>query len=129
MSNSRFIAGLIGPLLMAVAASMLLNSNMFPAMVEQLAQNYAIVFVTGMISLVAGLAVVRVHNVWEADWRVIVTIFGWLAVIGGVARMILPDQAAAMAQGFARSGLIPFCAVLPLALGAFLTFKGYQTET
>jgi hypothetical protein len=129
MSSSRFIAGLIGPLMIAIAAAMLLNAGMFHAMVDQLAQNYAIIFLMGMLGLVGGLAILRFHNIWAADWRVLVTIFGWLAVIGGIGRMLLPDEAAAIGQSIiGDGGSIRYFAVLPLAIGAFLTFKGYQAE-
>jgi hypothetical protein len=129
MSSSRFIAGLIGPLMIAIAAAMLLNAGMFHAMVDQLAQNYAIIFLMGMLGLVGGLSILRFHNIWAADWRVLVTIFGWLAVIGGIGRMLLPDEAAAIGQSIiGDGGSIRYFAVLPLAIGAFLTFKGYQAE-
>ena len=35
------------------------------------------------------------HNVWTADWRVVITILGWLAVITGAIRIVCPQQAAA----------------------------------
>ena len=129
MSNSKYIAGFMGPLLAVIGLSMLLNPSLFPAMVSQLASNYGLVFVTGILALVAGLAIVRAHNIWEASWRVVVTIFGWLAIIGGVARMILPDRAAAIAGTFVDTGLLTVAAIVLLALGAFLTFKGYATES
>jgi hypothetical protein len=128
MSISRFIAGLIGPLMIAIAATMLLNVSMFHAMVDQMARNYAIVFLMGMLGLVGGLAILRFHNIWSADWRVIVTILGWLSVLGGIGRMLLADEAATIAQSIIGHGSIRYFAVLPLALGAFLTFKGYQAE-
>jgi hypothetical protein len=36
---------------------------------------------------VAGLAIVRAHNRWRADWTVLVTLSGWLALTFGAARM------------------------------------------
>jgi uncharacterized membrane protein HdeD (DUF308 family) len=48
----------------------------------------ALVLVSGVLSFVAGLAVVRVHNHWAADWAVLVTIFGWLLLIGGPSRAL-----------------------------------------
>ncbi|HKZ95809.1 MAG TPA: hypothetical protein VJ045_02375 [Hyphomicrobiaceae bacterium] len=129
MSNSKYIAGLMGPLLAIMGLSMLLNPSLFPAMASQLESNYGLVFVAGIMALVAGLAVVRAHNIWEPGWRVIITIFGWLAVVGGIARMMIPDQAAAIAASFVGSGLITVAAVIQLALGAFLTFKGYWGES
>jgi uncharacterized membrane protein HdeD (DUF308 family) len=56
----------------------------------------ALVLVSGVLSFVAGLAVVRVHNHWAADWAVLVTIFGWLLLIGGLVRMLFPIWLAGM---------------------------------
>lgn len=128
MSSSKLIAGLIGPLLAAIGAAMLLNSGMFSGMADQLAQNYAVVFLAGVIGLVGGLAIVRFHNIWVADWRVLITIFGWLTAIGGLGRMLIPNQAAAIAQSIVNVAWLPYGAVVPLAIGAFLTWKGYQGE-
>jgi len=128
MSSSKFIAGLIGPLFLAIGAAMLFNSGMFTGMVSQLAQNYGIVFLAGVIGLLGGLAILRFHNIWSADWRVIITIFAWLSVIGGAARMVIPNEAAAIAQSIVNVAWLPYFAALPLALGAFLTFKGYASK-
>ena len=38
----------------------------------------------------AGLAIVLTHNIWAADWRVLITLFGWLNVIGGALRLFAP---------------------------------------
>jgi hypothetical protein len=67
MATSRYLAGLMGPPLVVIGLAMLLNSDLFPAMTSQLAQNYGLVFIAGLIGLVAGLAIVRAHNVWEAS--------------------------------------------------------------
>jgi hypothetical protein len=128
MSSSKYIAGLMGPLLMAVGLAMLLNQGIFPVMTEQLANSYGLVFVAGMVALVAGLAVVRAHNLWVADWRVIVTILGWLAVVGGLGRMLIPNYAAAIAGQFTHSAALTIGGLVALALGAFLSFKGYEDE-
>lgn len=126
MTTSRYIAGLMGPLFLVIGLSLLLNHAMFPVMVEQLSLNYAVVFLAGVVALVAGIAVVRAHNVWEGSWRVIVTILGWLAIVGGIVRMLFPDRAAEVAGGFATGGPLWLGAVVTLALGGFLTYKGYE---
>jgi hypothetical protein len=128
MSNSTYIAGLMGPLLAVIGLSMLFNGGLFPAMTSQLESNYGLVFLAGIIALVSGIAVVRAHNIWEPSWRTIVTVFGWLAIAGGVGRMMFPDRAAAVAGTFVDSGTIMVAAVVLLALGAFLTFKAYWGE-
>jgi hypothetical protein len=34
-----------------------------------------------VLALLAGLAVVNAHNLWVLDWRLIVTILGWLLIL------------------------------------------------
>ena len=84
------IAGLIGPTLLAIGIAMLVNARHFPEMAQQMGNDQGLIFVSGILLLVAGLAIVRVHNVWSGGWRVVVTVLGWLAVISGILRMLLP---------------------------------------
>ena len=49
-----------------------------------------------MISLSAGLAIVNLHNSWQVDWRVLITVLGWLMTIGGIMRIVLPQFAVAV---------------------------------
>ena len=64
MANSKTIAGLIGPSLIALAAALLINLGSMSALVEAVSHDPALVLVSGVLSFVAGLAVVRVHNHW-----------------------------------------------------------------
>jgi hypothetical protein len=126
MTTSKMIAGLIGPTLVAIAAAMLINVGSFPALTEQISRDPALIFVSGILLLVAGLAIVRAHNIWAGGWPVLVTVLGWLAVLGGLVRMLFPIKLAAIVAGVGQStGLIAAVAVVLLVLGAFLSFKGY----
>jgi hypothetical protein len=126
MTTSKMIAGLIGPTLVAIAAAMLINFASFPALAEQISRDPALIFVSGVLLLVAGLAIVRAHNIWAGGWPVLVTVLGWVAVLGGLVRMLFPIQLAAIVAVVGQStGVIATGAVVLLVLGAFLSFKGY----
>ena len=127
MANSKTIAGLLGPSLIALAASLLINLRSMSALIEGVAHDPALVLVSGVLAFVAGLAIVRVHNHWAADWAVLVTIFGWLMLIGGLVRMLFPVRLAAMAATLSQStGLIVGEAVVFLVIGAFLSYRAYM---
>ena len=129
MAMSKAIAGLIGPTLVAIAAGMLLNLGSFPAIAEQVSRDPALILVSGILLFVAGLAIVRAHNLWTDGWPVLVTILAWLAILGGLVRILFPTRLAALAAGLGQStGLIATAAVVLLALGAFLSFKGYSRD-
>jgi hypothetical protein len=126
MANSKTIAGLIGPTLIALAAATLINLGSISTLVESVSHDPALVMVSGVLSFVAGLAVVRVHNHWAGDWAVLVTILGWLLLVGGLIRLLFPIRLAGMAASFAQStGLIAGEAVVFLVIGAFLSYKTY----
>jgi hypothetical protein len=129
VANSKTIAGLIGLTLIALAAALLINLGSISTLVESVSHSSALVLVSGVLSFVAGLAVVRVHNHWAGDWAVLVTILGWLLLVGGLVRILFPIWLAGMAANFTRStGLIAGEAVVFLVIGAFLSYKAYMSS-
>jgi hypothetical protein len=79
-----------------------------------------------LVSLLAGLAIVNLHNTWRADWRVIITVLGWLVTIGGIIRIVVPQVAIAIGSTiYSGRGPTIVVALIVGALGAFLSFKGY----
>ena len=126
MQTSIFLAKLIGPILVLAAAGLLLNRKIMDAVVHEVLGSAVLLSFLGLLDFVAGLAIVLTHNVWVADWRVIITILGWLLVIRGAVRVLIPDRL----KGFATKVLKNKTAVcvslgVTLALGLVLSFFGY----
>ncbi len=129
MSSSKTIASLMGPTLVAIGIALLLNLGWFPAMAEEIAREPALIFLSGILLFIAGVAIVRIHNIWLGDWRVVVTLLGWLAIFSGLARMFFPTRLASIAGQFGEMrGLIVGSAVVLLLLGAFLSYKAYSQD-
>jgi hypothetical protein len=125
MDRSRSIAGLIGPTFVVIAVSILINSGMIAEIAGQLGANYSLIFISGVITLPVGLAIVITHNIWKG-WPVIITLFGWLAVLGGAARILFAPHLADVATGFVGGPAPMVVAVLFLVLGLFLSFKAFR---
>jgi len=130
MNVSKTIAGLVGPTFIAFAAAILLNFGSIPALVEEASHEPGVVMVSGILLFVAGLAIVRVHNRWTGGWPVVVTILGWLFILGGLARTLLPIGIAEIAVDLGRniSVIAAGEAVILGLVGAFLSFKAYRPE-
>ena len=123
--NSIFIAKLMGPMLIAVGVSALLNPNLLKDLGKEVLDSTAFVFLAGIAALLLGLAIVNTHNVWSG-WPVIITIIGWLAVIGGVIRLVFPGVAKAMGRRMLdKAGVVRGIAVADIVIGAVLAFHGY----
>ena len=129
METSRFLARLIGPFLIAIGAGLLINGDVYQAMATQFLQNLGLIYISGLLTLLAGLAIVNTHNVWSGDWRVIITILGWLGIIGGALRIMFPQWVEQIGTGMlAQRSLIVGAWIVVLALGAWLCFVGYLDQ-
>jgi len=127
MTSSKAIGGLLGPTLVAMAVAMLLNLGSMPAIAAQVARDAALIFVSGILLFVAGLAIVRVHNIWSGGWPVLITALGWLALVSGLVRMFFPTRLAGIAAQFgANRALLTGLAIILFLLGGFLSYKAYS---
>jgi hypothetical protein len=126
MNTSLFLARLIGPVALVVGAALFLNKDGFRAMAEEFLRSRALIYLSGLLTMTAGLAIVLTHNVWVANWPVIVTVLGWLAVIGGALRILVPDKVEDLGRRMMRGRTTMYVAgAIWLGFGAVLTFFGY----
>lgn len=125
MSNSEFIASLIGPVLLAISGSLLLNRDAFLEALKHLSNDMLLIFFAGITLLIAGIAIVRVHDVWTG-WETIVTLMGWLAILGGLFRILFAPRMEGMVRKVADNpSLFNVSIAVSVLLGLFLTGKGF----
>jgi hypothetical protein len=123
---SIFLARLLGPLLLLPGIGMLLTPRLFRTMGAELVGSLTLIYLFGLIDFAAGLAIVLTHNVWVANWRVLITLIGWLMLIRGAARILAADKLqprAAKLLGSKR--LIPISGTVVVILGLILCYFGY----
>jgi len=126
MQTSIFIAKLIGPVVLLMGLVVLLNPTRVRTMAREILQGEAFIFLSGIITLPIGLALVDMHNLWTSDWRVLITLFGWAAVGAGVARIAFGGQLKQIGATMIDSKVgLAIPGVFMALLGAFLSFQAY----
>jgi hypothetical protein len=126
MEMSFLIARLLGPILIVAAIPMIGSPRGMEALVRSFLQSPALIYVTGIGVLAAGLAIVNAHNRWAADWTVLITLFGWALVIGGAFRVVAPGLVVRIGQRMENfSALTRPAGLIWAAIGAVLSAKGY----
>jgi len=121
MPNSKRIAGLVGPTMVAMLVSE------FPLVQPHLydAQIPPVVYLSGVLMFVGGLAIVRAHNHWARDWTVLVTLSGWFSLALGLFRMF---AAGLYQQGSANTSTSVFLVLegILLIVALIMTYKAYS---
>ncbi len=122
-ATSRKIAGLLGPtLFVAVIAEFpLVQPDLYDEQIPPL------VYLTGVLLFVAGLAIVRAHNLWVRDWPVLITVVGWSFLLLGFVRMFAAGQ---YRQASAGTSSITFMVIegILLVIALVITYFGYRRE-
>lgn len=126
MELSFVLARLWGLYLIIVSLSFLLNRKILESIIAVISDR-AFVVLSGFISLLIGITMVVIHNVWIPDWRVILTLFGWLALIKGILYINWPELALRWKDRFQKNkGLVNLLLIMALIFGIYLTYMGFS---
>jgi len=107
---------------MLLAEFPLIQPNLYDAQIPP------VIYLSGVLMFVAGLAVVRAHNVWARNWTVLITLSGWFFIALGLVRMFAASQYRQATQG-ASSMTFMVLEGLLLLVALVITFKAYSSNT
>jgi hypothetical protein len=126
MQTSIFIAKLIGPIMLVVGIAMLINRKELDALAQELLRSRVLLLLVGLIDLAVGLAIVLTHNVWAADWRLVITLLGWLLIVRGTIRILVPEQVKTLAEKLLKNAnVVTGGLAATAALGLVMSYFGY----
>jgi hypothetical protein len=130
MLTSVYLARLIGPVMLAVGIGLIVNPAAYRTLAREFLDSTALIYLSGLLTMTAGLAILLAHRVVAPDWRTLITLLGLAMLVGGAIRIIVPDRAAAIGRGLIdRPGMLQVAAAIWLILGAILTIAGYWPQT
>jgi hypothetical protein len=123
MLNSKRIAGIVGPTMIAMLVSE------FPLVQPHLydAQIPPVVYLSGALMFVGGLAIVRAHNSWARDWTVLITLSGWFFLALGLFRMFAAGYYQRGSAGTSGTTFVVLESVL-LVPALIMTYKAYTGD-
>lgn len=121
MEKSKSIAGIVGPAVLVIALSELKvwNPTLYSAQIAPL------VYLSGVLLFIAGLVLVRMHNVWVWGWQTVLSVIGWFSIFVGLVRMFFPQM---YATQFKNDSVTLVVEVVLIFVGVFLTFKAYSPK-
>ena len=127
-----FLSRLIGLYCILVALSMMARREATVETVTALLRSPSMMLVVGIITLAAGLAMVRAHNIWTGRaLAVVVTLVGWTTLLKSLLFLYLPpEMESGLFLGWLHyQRLIYVYGAISLVLGAYLTYAGFTSRS
>ena len=111
---------------LAIGLGMLVNPRFYKKMLNKMIDNEAVLFVTGLLVFVIGYFLVAYHNIWTGGWTMVITIFGWLALLKGLMMIVVPEQSIKLYRSIKISGgQIGIYGAIVFVLGIIFAYLGY----
>jgi hypothetical protein len=127
-ARTLFLSKLLGLYLVFFGLGFVAQRDSTVQLLTALVHDAPLMYVFGMVALVAGLAIILSHNVWtQGIVPLVVTLFGWILFLKGLLSFLAPQAAAGLYNAAQFQSLSPVYAAVMLVLGGYLTYSGFRS--
>ncbi|MEA1929874.1 MAG: DUF308 domain-containing protein [Patescibacteria group bacterium] len=126
MESSIYLAEVFGWYLIIIGVIFIWKQKELKPTMHEIAGNRSLIFVVSILELLAGLFLVLKHNIWTSDYRIVITIIGWLALIEGAIYLIMsPKDTANWIKGFNKPSWYVGGGIVAIVIGIYLLLQVY----
>ena len=125
LSVTQILAVFIGLYMVAAGIGLLTDRNGYATLIDDLRENAALGYVTGVFVFALGAAMVAVHNLWTGSLAIVVSLFGWGTLVEGVLLLAIrrPSLSLAKIIPFTPATMVPY-GIAAIVFGAVLLYAG-----
>jgi hypothetical protein len=80
---------------------------------------------SSFLAIIVGLLNILFHDIWEPNWKLIITLMGWISLFIGLSLFIFPKRTIDWLE-FINIKLVQTLYILLFFLGIFLLNIGYE---
>ncbi|MEW7279512.1 hypothetical protein ABW636_13035 [Aquimarina sp. 2201CG1-2-11] len=124
MDVSVFLAKFWGWYLIVFFFVLSFNPSRIKEVFENL-KDQKFLIITSFIAIVIGLINILLHNIWESNWKFIITSIGWIALGLGLLLFVFPIATIKWLK-FINIKLVQILYVLLFLAGVFLLNRAYE---
>ena len=125
MEISIFLAKVIGLVSVISTTAVLIRYKESLALEEEAVKNPAVTYLSGFVILILGVLLVVSHSVWTLDWRLVITIMGWLVLLKGIGRIFFPKTVKKLIEKKRDDRRFLLVEAVVLLVGLYLIYQGF----
>ncbi|MEM1282439.1 MAG: hypothetical protein AAGG81_02680 [Chlamydiota bacterium] len=125
MDISIFLAKVVGLYLILGGLLAACKYNTIKEVISDYFDSPALVLIGGTMSIIIGLLMVVSHSIWEINWKIVITLTGYLTLLKGILHWFFADAAASWASKCAAGKFYLYASIVMIMLGIYLTYFGF----
>lgn len=125
--RTRLFARVLGPYFVIAMAVYVAQQPDLPELVASLDANPILAWFFGPFTLIIGLVMVALHQIWHGAAAIIISVIGWLTILKGVVIMAIPGVYVTLSDSLVDgTALLVGQAVVAGGIGVYLTYVGWR---
>lgn len=124
MDLSNFLAIVLGVYLLIFTGIWLFRRESINQSIKEFASSRGLLLMAGEFNILAGLAILIGHPIWELSWVGLITLLGLLMFIKGIIYILRPGEIQKRVPLMIDKHYWIYIGVY-FVLGAFLTYSGF----
>ncbi|MGQ3889056.1 hypothetical protein ACQUW5_08495 [Legionella sp. CNM-1927-20] len=124
--HSYIIEQVLGLYMLIMAIIMIARADYYRKLVRDLPADRNFVFVSAMFTLIFGLIMVVVHNIWHWRFELLATIIAWIIVIKAILWLAIPEYMVAASKRLYKDNMYYVMAVIAAIIGVILLIHSFH---
>jgi hypothetical protein len=125
MEISILIARIIAVIYISFGIGLLTSRKYYQEQFTKLLNDSTYLILGGILAIIFGFLITEYHNIWTNDWRVVITIIGWVALAKGVWLIAFPKSVLVFEKLFTNTKLLTILIPFVLLFGLFFVYVGF----
>ncbi len=126
MDNTLFLASILGPFYLVIGLSLLIYNGSWQKIVADWEKSHYNLVTAGVLSLILGLFIIQIHNLWAWNLWLVITLTGWIAFFKGVFLFLAPGSWVRMCLKWKQNkNYIYFAGAVMAVFGAWMSYLVY----
>jgi len=124
MENSIFLAKFWGWYLIIFFFILSFNPKRVKQIFDDL-KDEKFLIISSFVAIIVGLLNILFHNIWEPNYKLIITLIGWMSLFIGLSLFVFPKQTVSWLK-FINIKLVQVIYILLFLIGIFLLNIAYN---
>lgn len=125
MLISVFLAKVFGLFFTIMGIAILTRGKSLQLAVSEIVDHKSTFFLLTIFTLVMGILLILVHNIWVAAWPVFITVLCWLIFITALVRIFFLEHMQQMALRIINQPNFNLKGIIPLVIGVICLYLGF----
>lgn len=125
MEESMLLAKVFAIYLTGAGLAAAMNIKNLKLTVASFFKNSGLSMFAGAALLLLGSYLVVIHNVWVADWRLIITLLAWLILLKGLVLLLNPAWAEKVSKDLLKQSWLGLAVLVEIVLGLYLAYVSW----